>query len=123
VKAYAEDTDYLAFTGLTDAPNDIDRLLMRASELIDNTVTEPFDIDATDGLPTGTLVIQGQNVTVASILCDATCAQVEAWAEVGEANDIDGLAGVDISVGSYSGPRAPKLAPRAFRILQNAGLV
>ena len=115
MKAYATSVEYLTFAGSTTAPADIDRLLMRASELVDNTVTLAYAVDDTDELPTDT--------DLAAALRDATCAQVEAWQEVGESNDVDGLAGVDISVGSYSGPRAPKLAPRAFRILQNAGLV
>ncbi|MCL4473559.1 MAG: hypothetical protein M1455_06420 [Actinobacteria bacterium] len=122
MKAYATSAEYTTFSGQV-APADVDRLLDRATELIDNTVTSIFDIDATDGLPTGTLVVQGINVTVASVMRDACCAQVEFWAEVGEENDIDGLAGSQVSVLGYSGRRPPKLSPRAWRILQNAGLV
>lgn len=115
MKAYATDAEYLVFTGLTTAPDDIDRLLMRASELIDNTVTVAFAVDDTDQLPTDT--------DVADAMRDAACAQVEFWSEVGEGNDIDGLAGTKVSAGSYSGDRAPVIAPRASRLLQNAGLV
>lgn len=82
---------------------------------MDNTVTLGYSVDATTGIPDDT--------DIATALSDAVCAQVEFWAEVGEANDIDGLAGTDVSLSGYSGPRAPKVSPRAFRILQNAGLV
>jgi hypothetical protein len=90
-----------------------DRQLRRASEEIDDVVRLAYEIDV-DGLPTDT--------DVAEVLREATCAQVEAWVEVGEENDIDGLAGSHITVTGYSGQRAPRLAPRALRILRVAGL-
>ncbi|MHB9054248.1 MAG: head-tail connector protein [Thermoleophilia bacterium] len=114
MKAYATAAEYKPFSG-QDAPADFDRLSLRASELIDNSVTEMFDVDDTDKLPT--------DVDVAAAMRDACCAQVEFWAEVGEENDIDGLAGTKVSAGAFAGDRAPELSPRAARILGNAGLI
>lgn len=107
--AYATSAEYLTWTGLSSAPADIDRLLLRASELLDVTVLVSYGID-TNGLPTDT--------DIAAAMRDACCSQVEFWQEVGESNSIDGLAGAQISVGGYSGPRAPDLAPRALNVLQ-----
>lgn len=109
--AYATTTELNTWTGITVA--DGSRLLDRASELVDSVVRTPFAVD-TDGIPT--------NTDVAAAMRDATCAQVEQWIEVDEANDIDGLAASSISVAGYSGDRAPSLAPRAARILATAGL-
>lgn len=100
-----------AYVELVD-PDDIARLLLRASELVDGAVRQPYTTDD-DGLATDT--------DIAAALRDATCAQVEQWVEVGEENAVDGLAGTQRSVGG--GVRAPELAPRALRILLNAGLV
>ncbi len=122
MKAYATRSEYETFSGQT-APEDIDRLLDRASELLDNKVTAPFEIDDTDGLPTGTLVVQGHSVTLASIMRDACCAQVEFWQNGGEDSDIEGLFRSEISVGGFSGKCPPEMSRRAFRILQNAGLL
>lgn len=94
--------------------SDADRLLERASELIDSVIRAPFALDD-DGLPA--------DADVATSLANAACAQVEQWLEVGEENDIDGLAGDQIAVTGFSGHRAPALAPRAFRFLQAAGLL
>ncbi len=107
----AELNDWLG-SGVT-APADPDRLLARASTLVDEMVRAPFDID-TDGIPT--------DPDVAAVLRDATCAQVEQWIEVGEHNDLDGLAGTQVSTTGHSGLRAPKYAPRAVTLLRNAGL-
>lgn len=110
--AYATPADLTAWlptgTAVTDAP----RLLARASALLDDIITAPFDVDA--DLPT--------DPTVAAALRDACCAQVEQWLEVGEDNDIDGRAGTQVSLTGFSGRRAPKVAPRAARILRHAGL-
>lgn len=123
MKAYATADEYKAFSGATDALTDFDRLALRASEIIDSVVMMPFDIDATDGLPTGFITVQGNTVTIASIMSDACCAQIEFWQEVGEDNDVDGLAGTDVNVSGYSGKRSPTLAPRAARIIKNAGMI
>lgn len=87
-------------------PADIDRLLTRASELVDHTIRAAYQPD-----------------DVTDVLRDATCAVVEAWLEVGETNDIDGLAGTQVSVSGYSGARAPTIPPRAYRLLAGAGLL
>jgi len=100
--------------GAKPLPDDAARLLARAAEKIDaHTLLAVYDVDDQE-LPTDT--------AVAAAFREACCAQVEQWAEVGEENDIDGLAGTDLSVDGYSGPRAPGLAPRARTILVNAGL-
>lgn len=113
--AYATEAELTAWLPTGTVVTDADRLLQRASELIDATVTAPFAVDSITDLPTDT--------DVAAAMRDATCAVVEQWLEVGEENDVDGLAGEQISVTGFSGKRAPKIAPRAFRILQNAGLL
>lgn len=110
---YATPTQLATFLGATPAPADAARMLIRASELIDAKILASFTL-GDDGLPT--------DETTAGVLADATCAVVEAWAEVGEENDIDGLAGTDIAVQGYSGPRAPELPPRARRLLATAGM-
>jgi len=112
----AELTTYL--DGSATVPSDSDRLLQEASALIDywqQTSGVTFGIDSVTELPDDT--------DVAEVMRDATCAQVRHWIEVGEENDIDGLAGTDVSLGSYSGSRAPELALRAKRYLKLAGLL
>jgi hypothetical protein len=95
-----------------DPPTDLTRLLLRASELIDDyTRTAIYAVD-TDGMPTDTDII--------AAFRDATCAQVEAWETADEEDDIlgpvdtVGLAGVTA--------KGRELAPRAARILREAGL-
>lgn len=91
------------------------RQLRRAAELLDDTVCAPFTVDTVTNLPTDT--------AIAEALRDASCAQVEFWAEHSEAHDFDGLAGTKYSTSGYSGERAPELAPRAARALNRAGLL
>lgn len=112
--AYATSADLTGWLG-SQAPADAERLLERASELLDSIVTASFAVDATSRLPS--------DPDVATALRDACCAVVEFWLEVGEANDIDGLAGTLISTGGYSGRRAPANSVRAIRILRQAGLL
>lgn len=113
--AYATEAQLGEWVGdLVTVPADAARLLVRASALIDGTVRGQYTVD-TAGIPT--------DADIAQALADAVCAQVEQWIEVGEHNDIDGLAGQQTSVSGYSGPRAPRLAPRALDALANAGLV
>lgn len=117
--AYADVADLEAFLGRAvpgeTPPDSAQRMLERASELLDSIVVRPFAVDAVSGLP--------EDEDVGATLRAACCAQVEAWLEVGEMNDVDGLAGTQVSVGSYSGTRAPVVAPRALRILKNAALM
>jgi len=115
--AYATEADLADWL-----PADVDidgseaaRLLQRAAELLDDTVRAPFSVDSDTSLPT--------DADVAAALRDASCAQVEFWAETSEEHDVDGLAGSKYSVGGYSGDRAPELAPRALRALNRAGLM
>lgn len=91
-----------------------ERLLRRASDVVDEAVTGTFTVDD-DGLPTDS--------DTAAVLRDAACAQVEHWLEVGEANDIDGLAGSQVSVTGYSGRRPPRYGPRMLSILRRNGLI
>jgi len=65
------------------APPDAARLLVRASEVIDQALrTAIYDVDAITGAPTEAAVIQ--------VLADATCAQVEFWETGDEEDDILG---------------------------------
>ena len=92
-------------------PDDVDRLLRRATELVDRFSFRPYEVDA-DGLATAT--------EVAEALRRAVCAQVEQWLEVGEENAVDGLAATPRATGP--GLRAPDLAPRALEALASVGL-
>lgn len=112
--AYASAAEYEAWAGQT-APADAERLLMRASELLDATVTTSFVVDSATALPA--------DADEAAALRDATCAQVRFWVETGEEHDIDGLAGTQVSVGGVSGVRPPVIAPQALRILRKAMLL
>lgn len=112
---YATPAELAAWLPSGASVSDVDRVLARASELIDRWVRSPFSIDDTTGLPT--------DADVAAVLRAATCAQVEQWVEVGEHNDVDGLAGTVSGAGGWSGQRAPALAPRAARYLLTAGLL
>lgn len=97
-------------------PDEADRLLVRASELIDDKVRAPFTVDTVTSLPT--------DDTVAGVLRDAVCAQVEFWVEVGEEHDVAGLGNRQASVGQLSmAALPPELAPRAYRLLHTAGLL
>ncbi len=112
--AYATAAEYETWSGQS-APSSIERLLTRASELLDATATAPFIVSDTTGLP--------EDVDEAAALRDATCAQVRFWVETGEEHDIDGLAGTAVSIGGVSGQRPPVLAPQALRILRKAMLL
>lgn len=86
---------------------DVDRLLERASTKVDRY--------------TRAIVDTGSD-THTTALRDATCAVIEAWLETGEENDLDGLAGTQMSVPGYTGMRALPLPPRAYEALAMAGL-
>jgi hypothetical protein len=98
----------------TPVPADAARLLQRASEVVDEACTQAFWLDTDTSL--------ALDATTATALSEAACAQVEFWLEVGEANDVDGLAGSQIAVPGFAGRRAPVVAPRAARILSAANL-
>lgn len=113
--AYADADALTAYLG-TSAPADADRLLERASELLDDKVRAAFDVDDDTDLPT--------DADVATALEQAACAQVEFWLEVGEEHDTAGEAHVGIAVGNLRvDSLPPEVAPRARRILRHAGLL
>ena len=113
--AYATSAEYSVFVD-GDAPAGIDRLLVRATEIVDDHVRVAYAVDTVTQLATDT--------DIAEALSDATCAQVEFWGEVGEEHDIAGMGGRQVSIGHLSMDRLPpELAPRALRILSTAGLM
>lgn len=111
--AHATVADVAAWTG-KDATG-TERLIRRASELIDAATTTAYEVDSTTGLA----VDEGYAVA----LRDAVCAQVEHWLLTGESNDIDGMAGEKVAVSDLSVTRPNRLAPRARQQLALAGLL
>lgn len=113
--AYATPDELAEFLRST-APADAQRLLERASEVVDEKVRARFTIDQDTSLPT--------DEDTAAALRDAACAQVEFWGEVGEDHDLAGLFGSGVAVGNLRVDKLPPdLAPRARRILLTAGLL
>jgi hypothetical protein len=115
--AYAIQSQLAEFLGveLTDLASDADRLLDRASELIDDLTMDR--IDTTDD----------DHMTAAANAC---CAQVEWWLSQGESRDIEGpiqsyQAGrIQMTMGAGDNRITPTyLAPRAERFLRRAGLL
>lgn len=86
------------------------RLLARATELVDDTVTARYD-------PADPAVVKA--------LGDACCAVVEQWLDIGEGWDIDGYpADTSVHGGRVTTTRRPAVvAPRARRVLRQAGLL
>jgi len=119
VTAYATYAQFMTFFGRTlpgtTSQANVERMLLRASELMDDTVVAPFAVSSVTTLPT--------DADVDAAMRDATSAQVEFWLETGEGGDIDGLAGTQVTVAGYTGTRPGVRAPRALRILRNAGLM
>lgn len=114
--AYCTQAELLDFLPAGTTVVDAARLLMRASELLDDKVRRPFAVDATTFLPT--------DADLAAAMRDACAAQVEFWLEVGEDHDISGLANRQVSIGHLSVEALPpELGPRAKRILNGAGLL
>ena len=115
--AYATRDDLAAYVGSgVTLPDDaeVDRLLARASELIDQKALRRID----PGCPAH-----------AAAARQAVCAQVEYWLQHGEDLDVTGPV-LSYSIGSMSinygvgGPRrVDELAPRARRHLVLAGLL
>jgi hypothetical protein len=96
-------------------PEDLSRLLTRASELIDDYCrTAVYEHDV-DGFPT-----EADDIAA---FRDATCAQVEFWLAGDEEDDILGPV-TYLSIGGVMAKTnsAAILAPRAARILRSAGL-
>lgn len=94
---------------------DVDRLLARATEVVDDHCLAAFVVDTDTNLAADT--------DIAQALQDATCAQCEYWVEVGEEHDVAGIAGRDVTIARFSIDRLPPvLAPRALRYLAAEGL-
>lgn len=109
--AYATVSECATFAGMADARID-SRIMTRASELIDDyTRTALYDTDD-DGFPT--------DATIAAAFRDATCAQVEFWMAGDEEDDV--LGAPDLVALSGLSAKGRTLAPRAARLLRNAGL-
>lgn len=124
--AYASSAEIADFLGVAvgDLPSDIDRLAVRASELIDTIPTlRPFLVDSDTDLPT--------DADAATALSEAVAAQIEYWAEIGgglsnigggETHDKLRLSG-EQELGGASFPTPGKYAPRAVGILRRVGLL
>jgi hypothetical protein len=122
-RVYATSADYTQWSGQA-APSDIERLLARASEDIDDAlIAAVYDTDGSD-MPTDPEVVDAMR--------DAVCAQVEYQQETGDTGT--GAAGRydSVSLGPVSlsgrkdaagGPQGLDLAPRADRALRRAGLL
>lgn len=117
--AYADIDDLETFLdeSAPDVPSEAvaTRMLLRASELVDDYIrTAVYDVDD-DGDPTDADDI--------AALRDATCAQVEFWFAGDEEDDVLGPFAA-LTIGGVSAtPQTPlTLAPRAARILRRAGL-
>lgn len=112
---YASSADLATYTGLGIVTG-ADRVLQRASDLMDKTVKARYSVDS-DGIPTDPII--------AEALRDAVCAQVEFWSEVGESSDIAGAPVTgQVKIGNLEQSwQARRVAPRAYDILQRAGLL
>lgn len=119
--AYATTTDLNNWLGTDqETPTNAERLLDRASELVDEVVVVAYPVDDA-GNPT--------DAAVTAALRDATCAQVEWWAEVGEEADTAGeiqqvqIGSVQLGFGAGPNRLAPAVVSRrTLRILKTAGL-
>lgn len=112
---YATAVELAVFTGVA-APADADRLLARASEVVDEATYGAAASAWADPLPDP--VTEDQQA-----IKDATCAQVEFWMAVGEAHDVEGVRG-GVTTGAVHIDRLPgTLALRAQRRLFRAGLL
>jgi len=92
---YATESDWDERGSSYTKPTDIDRLLDRASELIDFVTrgrAELIYTSAADLFDTASAVARAQKA-----LLDATVDQVEFWQETGEAHDVLGLRGTLIA--------------------------
>lgn len=98
------------------APPDGQRLLQRATEMIDTYVFGMYEIDSVTNLPIATKVREA--------LRDATCAQVEFWLQTGdEADVLSGHSMVSIPGAMTTSGARTRLAPRAKNALSRANLL
>ena len=110
--AYATVEDLGAFIGDV-APQGAERLLDRASELIEEVTMTAWYAHDINGMPTDKGII--------AALRDATCAQVEFWLAGDEEDDVLGPV-KDVTIGGVRAimDKPLTIAPRASRILRNA---
>jgi hypothetical protein len=108
--AYATTEQLQAHLGASATlPADAERLLTRASELLEYFTLGRIDVNDT---------------TDADVAARATCAQVEFWMETDESHAILGIeGGKDTAIGSLRFNNPSQLAPRARMILTTAGLL
>jgi hypothetical protein len=118
--AYATTTELQAYLGGASLPADAQRLLDRASDLVDYITFGKINVS---------IAYQEEAAK------NATCAQVEYWMTMGEDTDISGSSYDSISIGTFqmttsssNGSKTTSLgskhglAPRAGRILFLAGM-
>lgn len=110
----ADLADYIGIEG-TNLPVDAERLLERASELMDAATLGRIDQENTNHMEAAK---------------NATCAQVEYWIQTGEQQDVSGpiegysIGSLQIQYGSGADRVSPTvLAPRSRRYLFLAGLL
>lgn len=115
--AYATTTDLAEYLGVTvgELPSDAERLLDRASELVEHAMFNNYDSSITE------------HVEAAK---KATCAQVEFWNNIGEGTaivgrNIEGYKSGDLSMsfGKGSNSSVDKLSSRATLHLGRHGLL
>lgn len=113
ILAYATTGDLTAYLAVEEStlPADAARLLQRASELVYSLVRRNYDSTV------------AMHVEAAR---NATCAQVEYWAEVGEdaafSRNVQSETHSKVSTTYFAGGRR-EIAPRAYRFLLDAGLL
>ena len=111
--AHASPEELQEYMGTEEPPEDAERLLERASELVDQLILAENDVEK-----------------YGDTLRDATCAQVEWWVETGDELGVSSSMR-SISLGSFSADLGrnqqqgglPAIAPRARRVLSRAGLL
>lgn len=127
---YATQTEVATWLGYLDASgnpdtsqlaSDIDRLISRASELMDSVLRHSFySTDASGNM---------DDEDDLAAMADAVCAQIEAWEESGdELGAASAYQSVSIGSVSLSGASArvlggQNIAPRAADALRKAGLL
>lgn len=123
--ALASLSDLAGWMGVAEAdlPDDADRLLDRASEMVRYAITKPAFDEAGDPL-------DELDAEEKQAITDATCAQGEYLIEVGEHRDLGDdvqsfqLGDLQITYGAGPNREAGRaLAPRARRVLSTAGLI
>jgi hypothetical protein len=116
--AYATLADLATYTGEESTSPGDERLLQRASELIDTALMSSFYVVDLSGVPTDPRVVIALN--------QATCAQVEWWKKTDDDTGIGAFQSLKTAPGSLEhllqggGQGASRLAPRTAEILSNA---